>query len=278
MSANKYNALNTTSINNYVNTQIDKKLKLALKANTDISLEVNELFVNDLSGSITNAIPQISSGVVTHFVGVSGSGYNPTVPPTVTLITVSAGSSATADALIDTRGYLYGLKITNPGSGYDVAPTVSFSSGNGTSTAIIDNKVNIYDQSVVPTYLTKNVIQGNWYVDLDNSNYEASTFGRLKYTGSEKVQVEVELDYTGDLAGSASNSTIDVRLYLNNLDVSVPIKGGRGYLPGTPITIMSGSGGVGCRAAAIISNDGNGRIQNIYIEKTGGGMMAQIPK
>ena len=186
MSANKYNALNTTSINNYVNTQIDKKLKLALKANTDISLEVNELFVNDLSGSITNAIPQISSGVVTHFVGVSGSGYNQSAPPTVTLTAVSAGSSATADALIDTRGYLYGLKITNPGSGYDIPPTVSFDSGNGAATAIIDNKVNIYNESVVPTYLTKNVTQGNWYVDLDDSNYEASTFGRLKYTGSVK--------------------------------------------------------------------------------------------
>ena len=199
-------------------------------------------------------------------------GYDQAAPPTVTITAVSAGSSAEADALIDSRGYLYGLKITNPGSGYDQGATVGFSGGgNAQATVVTDNKVNIFDQTVVPTYLSSNTIVGNWSVDVDNSSYEVLTFGRIKYVGSEKIQVEVEIEYNGDLASSATGSQVLIQLYLNGLDVSVPIVGGHGYSPGTPITIFSGSGGVGCRATAIISNDGNGRIQNIYIVKTGGG-------
>ena len=271
MSSNKYNALNISTITPYVNSQIDNKLQRAFRVNVNSVLESNEVFMNDLSGNTTNSIPESGSNILTHFIDVSGSGYDETSPPIVTITAVAAGSSATAVALIDSRGYLYGLKITNPGSGYDQGATVSFDSGNGIATAIIDNKINIFNQTVVPTYLSSNTTPGNWFVDVNDTLYDVSTFGRIKYTGSENIQVEASIEYTGDLSSSSADSAVNIQLYINGLDVSVPIAGGRGYSPGTPITIFSGSGGIGCRATAIISNEGNGRIQNIYIVKTGGG-------
>ena len=72
--SNKYNALNTSTIAPYINSQIDSRLKRSFKVHADSVLEINEVFKNDLAGGTSNAIPKASSNVVTHFTGVSGSG------------------------------------------------------------------------------------------------------------------------------------------------------------------------------------------------------------
>lgn len=65
-----------------------------------------------------------------------GSGYNPASPPTVSF-SGGGGSGAAGTALVTNSGVVIGVQITNNGSGYTSAPTVAFSSGAATATAIV---------------------------------------------------------------------------------------------------------------------------------------------
>lgn len=63
------------------------------------------------------------SGVWQIRVGVSGSGYDPESPPTVTV--AGDGSGCTATALVGKNGEVYFIRITAEGTGFTTAPTVT---------------------------------------------------------------------------------------------------------------------------------------------------------
>lgn len=63
-----------------------------------------------------------------------GSGYDPDIPPTVT-ISGGGGAGATAQAVVSSAGEVVWVFLTNEGSGYTTQPTVSFGSGTATATA-----------------------------------------------------------------------------------------------------------------------------------------------
>ena len=63
-----------------------------------------------------------------------GSGYNPQVPPTVTMVG-GGGAGATALAVVGSGGTVDYVYLTNEGSGYTSVPIVTFSSGAATATA-----------------------------------------------------------------------------------------------------------------------------------------------
>lgn len=69
-------------------------------------------------------------------VTAGGSGYNPLVPPVVTL-SGGGGLGATARAVVNSSGVVCWVVITAEGSGYTSAPAVSFASGAAAATAII---------------------------------------------------------------------------------------------------------------------------------------------
>ncbi len=73
-----------------------------------------------------------------------GSGYEPSVPPTVT-ISGGGGSGATAQALVDQEGVVKWVRILTEGLGYDSTPTVAIAapSAGVTATAIATVQVSV---------------------------------------------------------------------------------------------------------------------------------------
>lgn len=78
---------------------------------------------------------QAFSGIYLIKVTGAGSGYNPDIPPTVT-ISGGGGSGATATAIVGEDGTIAWVYLTNEGTGYTSTPTVSFSSGAATAVAL----------------------------------------------------------------------------------------------------------------------------------------------
>jgi hypothetical protein len=113
------------------------------------------------------ATPIITSGVITGYTIVTaGSGYTTVPDVTITdggggsgadglavLSTFSGGSGAVATAVLaeSDAGQVTGVVITNPGSGYITAPTVSFSRNFGGSGAIATATI---DTATVTNLLT----------------------------------------------------------------------------------------------------------------------------
>ena len=65
-----------------------------------------------------------------------------TVAPTLTIASPSAGTTATATAFINTTtGIITGVTVTNPGTGYTSAPTITLTGGIGT--ALVSAFVNV---------------------------------------------------------------------------------------------------------------------------------------
>ncbi len=80
---------------------------------------------NTYSGKVRDV--QITAG---------GSGYDPLSPPTVSFAG-GGGAGAAATAAVSNGGAIIGVNMTNFGAGYAAAPTVSFSSGAATATALV---------------------------------------------------------------------------------------------------------------------------------------------
>lgn len=76
----------------------------------------------------------VFSGIYLIEVTDPGSGYDPNSPPTVT-IAGGGGAGAAATAVISNDGKVQWVYLTNEGSGYTSAPTVSFSAGTATAEA-----------------------------------------------------------------------------------------------------------------------------------------------
>jgi hypothetical protein len=84
------------------------------------------------------------SGILSIAITNGGSGYNPALPPVVT-ITAPTGTTnpiqATATAVVGANGVITGITVTNPGQAYLAAPTItvappqSTASNNGTAQA-----------------------------------------------------------------------------------------------------------------------------------------------
>jgi autotransporter-associated beta strand protein len=122
----------------------------SLQANTLFMLALTKANVfadgaifDTTNGSISISQPLLapSGKGVESITFTSASGFS--APPLVVLSAPAAGGTpATAIATIDTNGNLTGVTITNPGTGYTAAPTVSFVSANGgtaTATATLND-------------------------------------------------------------------------------------------------------------------------------------------
>ena len=141
-----------------------------------------------------------------------------TVPSPVTL-TGGRGSGATATATLG-GGALITLAVTNGGSGYTAAPTVSFSGGGGSG-------------ATATATILGGVVTG---LIVDN--------GGSNYTSAPTVVLS-----SGGGTGATATAAVSVRRPLTALTVT---NGGSGYSV-APAVVLSGGGGSGATATATIS-------------------------
>ena len=141
-----------------------------------------------------------------------------TVPSPVTL-TGGRGSGATATATLG-GGALITLAVTNGGSGYTAAPTVSFSGGGGSG-------------ATATATILGGVVTG---LIVDN--------GGSNYTSAPTVVLS-----SGGGTGATATAAVSVRRPLTALTVT---NGGSGYTV-APAVVLSGGGGTGATATATIS-------------------------
>jgi hypothetical protein len=144
----------------------------------------------------------------------AGSGYNPQIPPTVT-ISGGGGGGATAVALVTNDGKISWVYLTNEGSGYTSTPTVSFSSGAAAATA----KINIATKVV-----------GSITVNAGGSNY----------TSTPTVTI-------GGTGGSGATAVAQVGTD-NKVKTITMTAFGSGYV--TANVTITGGGGTGATATA----------------------------
>ena len=96
--------------------------------------------VATVSGGKPNAVTLTSGVTAIGLTNTGGTGYTSSFPVTISAPPAGqtpAGVQATATALVDASGAISSIVITNPGSGYTTAPTISFGNGTGTGAAAV---------------------------------------------------------------------------------------------------------------------------------------------
>lgn len=87
-----------------------------------------EIFVDTYYPSVSLSSLTIANG---------GSGYTPNLGATALTFTGGGGTGATGTFTTDATGIINSVSLTNAGSGYITAPTISFSAGAGSNGSII---------------------------------------------------------------------------------------------------------------------------------------------
>jgi hypothetical protein len=95
----------------------------------------DKLFYSDGIGTLkyvsaSNIYSTITAGKISR-IDVINQGANLSAIPAVTISAPPSGVTATADAVVSNDGNLVAINITNPGSGYVTAPSVSIGGGGG---------------------------------------------------------------------------------------------------------------------------------------------------
>jgi hypothetical protein len=184
----------------------------------------------------------VRNGVTSISMDTNGSGYAPTGDdPIVITFTGGSGTGAAATAVVDVgTGEITALIITNPGSGYTSAPTITINGGNGTlgtdatATAHLPADPTIIDSVIVND-------------------------GGKRFTSPPLVI------FTG---GGGNNGAAAIAIVNAGVITAITvISGGSGYV-GTPtITITPVSGGSGATATATMSG---GAVASIAVGGGGG--------
>ena len=172
---------------------------------------VGDEFLAKASATIDSNTNVVDSITITD----SGLHYNSAIPPTVT-ITGGGGNGATATASVSSTGLVTGILITNPGTGYTSAPTVTIDYSPK------DNRAEVKSWDAVTrtlevinrtgTFTTAEVITGQtsgakWSPEsFDTLNNTSSTY----YAQNREIEDSADeiIDWTeGNPFGEYGNST-----------------------------------------------------------------------
>ena len=110
---------------------------ISTDANLTTKISSGGATIDTTSGNLTwsGAILAGNTGTVTGFTGLSGgSGATPGRIP-LTFSAPASGTTATGVAIVDQSGVVTDIVITNPGSGYTLAPTITGLPGGASATA-----------------------------------------------------------------------------------------------------------------------------------------------
>ena len=231
--------------------------------------QVDSISIASAGSGYSFAIAQflVNSGVKSLTVTNPGSGYDPNTPPTVTISIPDDpnGVQATATATVSLAGEITGLTITEDGSGYESAPTITFSgSGGATATATIETgsgaaaSVGLGDPDI-----TSGLDQ--WSVEQAASD-SAGQIDRIEMTspGLNYIDGDVTITITGDGSGATGSAVIDNNGQITGINL---LTSGNNYTF-AEVAITQGSGtGSGAVARAIIApinGHGDNMVRELY--------------
>lgn len=215
------------------------------------------------------------SGQSVGAVQVTALGSNYFAPPTVTFSTPQrTGVRATANAIVDpnTRE-LVGIVVTNAGSGYTLAPTITISAGSGAAATAL-----LTGGSVISANITA---QGANYVAAPLVVFDNSTSGGSGATGvavmaNGKV---VGIDITNGGTGYISPPTITLvggdnanafATIVNGGIAAITVTDGGRNFAGAPRVVITSSSGGGATATATVVN---GQITAVAVNAPGTGYL-----
>ena len=187
------------------------------------------------SGGVSGVtfVNEVNSVAITN----TGTGYAPTAanPIVVTFTGGGTNTQATGNAVV-VGGQIIGITITNPGSGYVTAPTISISGGGGAGA----------------TALANIGMGGIGYTQVPTVTFSPSQSGGITATGFATIASGVITGVT--LTGVVSSATI--------------IGGGAGY---TSAALVSFSGGGATTQATAVATVAGGVVTSIRITNMGSG-------
>jgi hypothetical protein len=196
-----------------------------------------------------NAVSALSFSLFSVAPGTAGSGYTSTGANAVS-VTVAApvqGITAVVEAVV-TDGGITSFNIVNPGSGYDVVPTITINDGSGSGA----------------TLGAIEVIQGGVKIN-NESDYENL------YSNGEAVVGEFAAKYPGALGNSLAVSVCD-GAKAGRVTGIVVLTAGDSYTSVPTVTISAPAGsGTQATAIAVLSGSTTGTVTGIVITSAGSG-------
>jgi len=197
--------------------------------------------------------------------------------PSPNYIVVRHGSGATASAAI-TAGAVSDVTITQGGSGYTSAATISFSGGGGTGASAT---LNIVDGKIISI---ANLVGGSGYTAAPDASVLDGGRGAQTRVGTKNgVITKINLTsggsgYSGtttatitDNGGTGANATATVTKSSNVITGITAMPSGTGFTKKSKITVENGSsGGTGLRLQVAKVNE-MGAIKSITILNGGSG-------
>lgn len=201
-----------------------------------------------------NAVSTPSFSVSSIPAVAGGSGYTTTGvnAVSVSIAPPAQGIMAQAEAVV-VQGVITSFIITNPGTGYTTAPTVTITAGSGSGATV----------GTVTTVLGGVKINN----ESDYTNF---------YSNGEAVLGEFAAKYPGALGNSLAVSVCDGAKAgrITNIPVS---SGGSGYTTAPTITIPAPvGGGTNATAVAILSDGTSGPIIGVLITNAGSGYSGSV--
>lgn len=236
----------------------------------------NNLYEATMSGTMASPAPTHKSGIVSN--GTAALKYLGT---RATGTVVTSGGQVTGITL---NGSIYDILITNPGSGYTSAPTVSLSGGSGSSFvgASVMRGTGVSRVSILDS--------GNNYTSVPTVVFGTPWAASTAYTVGQQIYASNRL-YTVTTAGTSStttpthvtgaatNGTATLTYVGSPATGTASLKYGSGYSVLPAITIAATSGGSGAKAyfvgvkseAKLIPILSNGQITGVQIDDGGTG-------
>ena len=187
----------------------------------------------------------------------------------VAVFTSTTGSEATADVSIDTaNGSVMSVSVSNPGMGYTTIPAVSIvnSLGNGfealilmqADTVTVVNGGSLYQ---VGDIVTVGVGTGTAVLEVTQINSGAVT--KLGITNPGQFNQVSTDTLSTTTSGIGSGLTVTMTFGVNSVTV---VTGGTGYVTNPPRVVITGGGGSGASAHAVVRN---GSVVSVFLDTRG---------
>lgn len=236
----------------------------------------NNLYEATISGTMASPAPTHKSGIVSN--GTAALKY---IGTRATGTVVTSGGVVTGITL---NGSIYDILITNPGSGYTSAPTVTVSGGGGSSfvgatvmrgTGVA--KVSILDSgnsfTSVPTVVFGTQWTASTSYTVGQQIYSANRLYTVTTAGTSSSTAPTHT------SGAATNGTATLTYVGTPTTGTASLKYGSGYSALPAITIQAVSGGSGAKAyfvgvkseAKLIPIISSGQIVAVQIDDGGTG-------
>jgi hypothetical protein len=262
-----------------------KNLQLMLSNHQEVDFSISP--DPTLLGKVDSYDPR--AGLTSISVTNGGSGYNKNTPPMV-VISGGGGSGATGIAFVSDAGVITGVGLTKPGSGYTMPPTISFigapgsgavataTIGGGTASVTLNPGVSLPTNTPLSYVFTRpatdyaaTAILNLWYSWAQYYVNQFTTFqppapigggiaadSNVLILDNVPASLAVGMTVSGPGVAPAPGTSVSILAIAQNGVKSINVtNGGSGYNPkAPPIVSITGGGGSGASAIAVVSDAG----------------------